>query len=158
MGVPELQYEPTAEARPVFIERDGHVTRIVVPMRGPYAPVPQWVFELNVLALVVAPAWWVAMFLVRTCLRAPKPPRAVFEVSNARFKMSLRDPGSGVTNTCDWPRSAVVEARANRYEAGLWLDVVGHVKETYLADLPRETIERLEAALSEALASGTPIP
>ena len=95
---------------------------------------------------------------MRACLRAPKPARAVFEVTEARFKMSLRDPGSGVTNTFDWPRSAVVEARANRYEPGLWLDVAGHVKETYLADLPRETIERLEAGLSEALANGTPVP
>ena len=56
MGVSELQYEPTAEARPVFIERDGDVTRIVVGMRGPYAPVPRWVGDLDVLALVVAPA------------------------------------------------------------------------------------------------------
>jgi hypothetical protein len=158
MGVSELQYEPNAAARPVVVERDGDVTRIVVGMRGPYAPVPRWVFDLDVFALVVVPAWWVATLLVRAGLRATKPPRAVFEVSDARFKMSLRDPGSGVTSEFDWPRSAIVEARANRYEAGLWMDVAGHVKETYLAELPRETIERLEAALSAALASDTSVP
>ena len=158
MGVSELQYEPRTEGRPVVVERDAGVTRIVVSMRGPYVPLPKWLGDLDMLALIVVPICWVATLLVRACLRVSKPPRAVFEVSDARFKMSLRDPGSGERSEFDWPRSAVAEARANRYEAGLWLNVTGHVKETYLADLPRETIERLEAALSAALTSGTPVP
>jgi hypothetical protein len=158
MGASVLQYEPSVDARPVVIERDGGVTRIIVPMQGSYVPVPRWVGELDLFALAAVPVWWVAALLVRACLRAPQPPRAIFEVSESRFKMSLRDAGTGETTAFDWPRSAVVEARANRYEAGLWLNVAGHVKETYLADLPRGTIERLEAALSTALTGGTPVP
>jgi hypothetical protein len=65
--------------------------------------------------------------------------------------VSLRDPASGEVTAFDCPRSAVAEARANRYDKGLWLNVPGHVKETYLTDLPRESIERLEAALRSAL-------
>lgn len=158
MGNSELNYESNAEARPVVVERDGGSTRIVVPMQGPYVPVPWWVGDLDLLALVVAPMWWVATLLVRTCLRSPKPPRAVFELSEARFKVSLCDPATGETSVFDWPRCAVVEARANRYDAGLWLNVTGQVKETCLADLPRASIERLEAALSSALADGTSVP
>ena len=52
----------------------------------------------------------------------------------------------------DWPRSAVVEARANRYGRGLWLNVPGHVKETFLTDVPPESIRRLAQALADALA------
>jgi hypothetical protein len=152
MGVSELQYELSAEGRPVVVEQDGRVTRIVVPMPGPYVPVPKWVGDLDLLALIVAPVWWIATLLVRACLRLPKPPRAVFEVSDHRLKVNLRDPGSGEATAFDWPRSAVAEARANRYEKWLWLNVQGHVKDTYLTDLPRESIERLEAALRFALA------
>jgi hypothetical protein len=152
MGIPELQYEANLKARPVVVERDEGVTRIVVLMQGPYAPVPRWVGDLDLLALVVAPVWWMGTLLVRTCLRIPKPPRAVFEVSDEQVKMSLRDPGSGEISAFEWARSAVAEARANRYERGLWINVPGHVKDTYLTDLPRESTEQIEAALSSALA------
>jgi hypothetical protein len=152
MGVTELQYEPSANARPIVVERHGGVTRVVVAMQGPYVPVPRWVGDLDLLALIVGPIWWVATLFVRTCLRLPKPPRAIFEVSDDRLKVSMRDPDSGETTAFDWPRSAVAEARANRYDKGLWLNVTGHVKDTYLPDVPRESIERLEDALRAALA------
>jgi hypothetical protein len=152
MGTSELRYEPHEAARPVVVEREGGVTRVVVPMQGPYVPVPRWVGDLDLLALIVAPVWWVGTLIVRTCLRLPKPPRAVFEVDDERVKVSMTDPGSGETTAFDWPRSAVAEARANRYDRGLWLNVPGHVKDTYLADLPRESIERIEAALRSAFA------
>ena len=155
MGVPSLQYEPGSAARPVVVEHDGSVTRIIVPMQGPYVPVPSWISHLDLLAIVVAPVWWIATLLIRVCLRLPKPPRAVFEVDGERFKMTLRDVASGEASSFDWPRAAVVEARANRYDAGLWMSVTGHVKETYLGDLPRETIERLETALGAVLAGGS---
>ena len=154
MAVPPLQYEPAAAARPVVVEHDRGLTRVIVPMRGPYVPVPSWVSRLELLAIVVAPVWWVTTLLVRLCLRLPKPPRAVIEVGGGRVKMTLRDRASGETSTLDWPRAAVAEVRANRYEAGLWVNVTGHVMETYLADLPRDTLERLEAALRAALATG----
>src|SRR3954467_723984 len=140
MSVSELQYEPSTDGRPVIVERDAVVTRIVVPMRGPYVPLPKWLGDLDMLALIVVPICWVATLLVRACLRLPKPPRAVFEVSDERLKVSLHDPGSNETTTFDWPRSAVAEVRANRYDKGLWLNVPGHVKETFLTDLPRATI------------------
>jgi hypothetical protein len=158
MSVPSLQYEPDTAARPVVVEHDGGVTRIIVPMQVPYVPIPSWISHLDLLAVVVAPVWWVATLLIRVCLRLPKPPRAVFEVDGERFKMTLRDPASGETSNSDWARAAVVEARANRYDAGLWMSVTGHVKDTYLSDLPRETIQRLEAALSAALAGGGASP
>jgi hypothetical protein len=157
MQVSELHYEPILSARAVVVEQGDGMTRIVIPMPGLYAPVPRWVGDLDVLAFVVAPIWWVAALLVRTFLRLPKPPRAVFEISENRFKMTLQDTVSGDTCAFDWPRSSVVEARANRYDAGLWMNVTGHVKETYLTDLPRETIQRLDVALNEALARGMAI-
>ena len=149
--VVELQYEPSTAARPVVVEQDAGLTRIIVPMPGPYVPVPQWVLDLDVLALLISPIWWGASLVIRLCRRSPKPPRAVFEVSGEQLKLILRDAASGETSTFEWPRVAVVEARANRYESGLWINVSGHVKETYLADLPRQTIERLEVALEVAL-------
>ena len=152
MSVPELQYEPTTAARPVVVESDGDgVTRIIVAIPGAYVPVPRWVGDLELFTFVVAPVWWVGTLIARTFLRLPKPPRAVFEISIDRFKMTLRDPGSGDVIAFDWPRDAVAAGRANRYDNGLWLDVPGHVKETYLADLPRESIERIEEALRAAL-------
>ena len=151
MEVAQLQYEPSARARPVVIEHDGGVMRIVVAMQGVYAPTPEWVRNLDVFSLIVAPIWFVGALLIHTLLRLPKPPRAVFEVSGNQLKMSMCDRISGETTMISFPRSAVVEARANRYENGLWMDVPGYVKNTYLTDLPRETIDRLEAALRWAL-------
>jgi len=135
----------------VVVEREGGVTRVIVAMQRWYAPVPRWVLDLDLLSVVVAPIWWVGALVVRTCLRLPTPPRAVFEVTEERFKMSLCDSGSGARSEFDWPRSAVVEARANRFEKGLWVNVTGQVKETYLKDVPGETIQRIEAALRGAL-------
>lgn len=81
----------------------------------------------------------------------------MIEVGAARVRMTLRNPDTGEASRFDWPRDAVVEARANRFGPGLWVDVAGHVKATYLSELPRETIERLDVALTEALArSGAP--
>lgn len=158
MDVPELHYEPQTAARPVVVERDSGLTRIIVPMQGRYVPVPPWVPEFGLFA-ILASVWWLATFLIRVCLRLPKPPRAVFEIGDDRLKMTLRDTASGETITFEWPRAAVAEARANRFGAGLWINVTGHVKETYLGDLPRETIERLEVALRTALAPGSaPMP
>jgi hypothetical protein len=45
----------------------------------------------------------------------------------------------------------VAEIRRNRYARGLYVNVTGHVKETYLTDVPRQTIEMLETALRETL-------
>jgi hypothetical protein len=155
MGVSELQYEPHAKGRPVVVERDDAVTRIVVAMRGPYAPVPKWACQLDALSVIIAPTWWIGALIVRTCLRLPKPPRVIFEVTGDRLKVHLRDRGTGEVTTFDWPRSAVAEARANRYDKGFWLNVPGHVKETYLTDLPRDSIERLEVALRSVLNNET---
>ena len=153
MSGPKLQYEPTAAARPVVVESAGDgVTRIVVAMPGPYVPLPRWVGDLELLTFVVEPIWWIGTYIARTFLRLPKPPRAVFEISADVFKITLRDPGSGELTVFDCPRGAVAEARANRSDKGLWLNLPGHVKETYLADLPRESIERIEEALRDALA------
>ena len=106
-------------------------------MPGLYAPVPRWAGELDFLSLIVVPTWFIASFVIRTCLRLPPPPRAVFEITAERFKLCFHDPTGQVTEF-DFPRSAVAEARANRYERGLWLNVPGHIKDTYLADLAPE--------------------
>jgi hypothetical protein len=147
----ELQYEPRAGARDVVVEREGEVMRVVVAMQRLYAPVPKWVGELDLFALVVGPVWWIGSLVVRACLRLPTPARAVFEVSGERVRMTLRSPASGEVSVFDWPRAAVVAVRANRYEAGLWVDVTGIVKNTFLAELSRETIGRIEAALGEGM-------
>jgi hypothetical protein len=149
--VPELQYEPSAAGRPVLVERDADVTRIVVAMPAPYVPVPGWVWDMDLFSIVVVPLWWVGSLLYRLIRRPPAPPRAVFEISADRLKLTMVN-AAGDVQKLDWPRAAVVEARANRYERGLWVNVPGHVKTTYLADLPRETVARLETALAEALA------
>jgi hypothetical protein len=153
MATPELQYEPSTKARPVVIEEENGLTRIVVAMEGPYAPVPKWVFSLDMLSLVVAPVWWVSTLLIRSCLRLPKPSRAIFEISGDRFKLRLHDRMTGEKTFFDWPRAAVIEARANRFDKGFWLNVPGHVKNTYLSDVPRSSIERLETALIAVLAN-----
>lgn len=154
MAASELEYEPNATARAVMVERAGgdSVTRIVVAMPGLYAPVPKWIGDLHAFAIVVAPLWWITEALVRKLLHVPSPPRAVFEISGDRFRLRMRDPLSGEVTASDWPRSAVAEARASRYDNGLWLNVTGFVKATYLTDLPRETVERLETALRAVLA------
>lgn len=151
-----LDYEPTAAARPVVVEHDGGLTRVAIPMEGLWVPVPHWTKGLDLLSLIVVPLWWLGALMLRLCLRLPNPPRAIFEITEEHVAMTLRDPGSGETTTFRWPRSAVVEARANRFEPGLWMNVSGHVKETYLTDLPRETIQRLEAELRSALAADAP--
>jgi hypothetical protein len=145
-----LQYEPSLEARPVVVEEHVDVIRIIVPMRGPYFPTPEWVWSLDVLSIFIGPIWMVGTVVIRTILRLPKPPRAVFEISLDRVKLMMQDPGGGV-KAFDWPRQAVLEARVNRYDKGFWLHVTDHVKETYLQDLPRPTLEKLEAALNEVL-------
>lgn len=132
-----LDYEPTAAARPVVVEHDGGLTRVVVPTEGLWVPVPHWTKGLDLLSLIVVPLWWLGTLMLRLCLRLPNPPRAIFEVTEEHIAMTLRDPGSGEATTLRWPRSAVVEARADRFEPGLWIDVSGHVKETYLTARPR---------------------
>jgi hypothetical protein len=115
----ELHYEPTTGARPVVIEEDGGITRIVVAMQGVYAPVPGWLWDLDVLSVVVGPLAFVASLVVRSTLRLPKPPRAVFEITVEEFKLTETCRTTGRRTTFTLPRSALVEARANRYEAGL---------------------------------------
>jgi hypothetical protein len=147
-----LQYEPDAAARPVLVEHDGGTTQVIVPIPGLYVPVSKWVTDLDLLSLLIVPVWWVSVLVIRTCLRLPNPPRAVFTVGRDLVTMTYCDPTTGDTGTFDWPRAAVAEIRANRYAPGLWVDVPGHVKDTFLMDLSQETIARLEAALAAALA------
>ncbi|MDB5300057.1 MAG: hypothetical protein JWO87_1720 [Phycisphaerales bacterium] len=106
------------------------------------------------LTLVVVPVWWISTLLIRASLQLPNPPRAIFEITRDQVTMTLRDPSSKESDVFKWPRAAVVELRANQYEAGLWVNVPGHVKATYLSDLSRDTIELLEVELRAALASG----
>ena len=138
-------------ARPVIVERDEGMTRITVPMQRLYAPVPKWVLQMDLLSLVIAPLWWIGALLVRSCLQLPTPQRAIFEITSEQLTMTLCDPGTGEINIFKWARAAIVEIRANRYERGLWVDVPGKVKQTFLHDLTRETIERLEVELRAAI-------
>ena len=147
----ELDYESRTAARLLVTKRDADVTRITVPMHVLYVPVPRWVGDLDFLALMVGPLWWIATLIVRTCLRLPNPPRAVFEVSSESVKMTLRDPAYGTVTVSVWPRAAILEMRANRYESGLWVAVEKHVKETFLTDLPCSVVEKLGAELNTAL-------
>ncbi len=136
--------------RPFIRQQEGSITRITIPMRSLYAPIPSWVSQLDVLAFVVAPVSWVVILLVRFLLRLPKPPRGVFEIGGERFKMTLCD-RFGTTIHFDWPRDAILEARANQYGAGLWMNVSGHGKDTYLTDIHEDTIKQLEAEFSAAM-------
>jgi hypothetical protein len=131
-----LHYEPHDSARPVTIERDGDVTRVIVASRGP------------------APGglmYWIAAALKFAMLRRQQPPRAIFEITAERVKLTLREIDSSETRVIDWPRDAILEARSNRYGPGLWLDVAGHLKDTILEELPKGTIQRLETALRDVL-------
>ena len=141
---------------PVLVERDDGVTRIIVPMPGLFAPVPDWLTHADLVSLIVVPVWWACTLAVRRCLGIRNPPRAVFEVTHGQLTMTLCDPATGEIAVTRWPRDAVVEARANRYEPGLWLNVTGHVKATYLSDLSHDVIERLEAELRDALGRALP--
>lgn len=155
-SLPELQYEPNVSSRPVVIEHDEFIVRIIVRSKGLYAPVPTWVSNLDLLTIIVWPIYWLSVIVWRFLLHRPNPSRAIFEIDDQRMKMMLRDFQTGECTTRGWPRSAVVAARANRFEKGLWIDVPGHVKETVLTDLPRDTIERLDAAINEALGNQKP--
>ncbi len=146
----ELQYEPSVAAQPVRVEDHGEIKRVVVRMAGMYVPMPAWVADLDVLALIVIPVWWVTVAIVRTCLRLPKPPRAVFEVGPQVVNVTMIDPGGG-TVRYSWNRAAICAMRANRYEKGFWIDVTGSVKETVLKDVSRKTIEQLEAAMKSVM-------
>ena len=59
----KLDYEPQTSARPVVVEHEENVTRVIVPMHGPYAPVPQWVGQLEFFALIIWPIWWIGSLL-----------------------------------------------------------------------------------------------
>ena len=148
-----LPYEPPTAARPVVVERDGGTTRVIVKMPGTYAPVPEWLGHLDLLALIAIPLWWSVACCARAILRLSNPPRAVFTIDGDRFAMELRDPRNGQITNVRVPREMVAAVRRNRFEPGLYLDVPGHVKETYLDDLDAATLERLEAAVSEAMHS-----
>jgi hypothetical protein len=88
---------------------------------------------------------------IRTLFRIKPPPRAVFEVDAAQLRALFRDKDTGEVTEFQWPRAAVVEARANRYSPGLWLNIPGHTKDTYLEGLKPELIQRIETALQAAL-------
>ncbi|MBC8105528.1 MAG: hypothetical protein H7Z14_02970 [Anaerolineae bacterium] len=149
--MPKLEYEPQSTARPVSVERDGDVTRIIVAMPRLYAPVPTWVADLDLLSIVIWPIWMALSVLYRTLSGISAPPRALFEVRASHLTMSLCDPSTGKTTTTQWPLFAIVEMRPNRYGAGMWVNVTGGVKDTVLEDIPRETVERLASELGAAM-------
>src|SRR5688500_453638 len=107
-AAPQLQYEPNVAARPVVVEHDGDLTRIIVPMQGPYAPTPWWVSELDLLSIVLIPIWVVVSSIVRSVRGISKPPRALFEVSRDLLTMTLTDVASGERISHTWPRAAVI--------------------------------------------------
>lgn len=147
----DLDYEPGDAARPVFLERDGETTRVVVRMLGPYAPVPRWAEGLDLLSVVVVPVWMVAAVVVRWVLRVPKPPRAVFTITPERFTMTLTHvDGTTVGHEC--PLGSFREARANRYSAGLFLRLDGVMQETFMAELSPEVVTALGLEIERAVA------
>ncbi len=153
----KLEYEPTYAGRPVVVDTGQCATRIFVPMTGVYVPVPHWMFDLDVLSIVVVPLAWITILIVRSSMRLRPPPRAEFTITLERVTVVFRDSASNRSQSWDWPRSAVIELRANRYDKGLWMNVAGHVKDTFLKDLRRETILMLEAELEKALKPEQPV-
>ncbi|MGN6504906.1 MAG: hypothetical protein ACTHM6_05020 [Tepidisphaeraceae bacterium] len=153
----ELHYQPTPTAEPVLVQRETDLTRIIVPMQGVYAPVPSWVWvSFGQWGWVLGALWFVVVLVVDACLRRPKPPRAVFEIGPETVSLTLRNRRTGEVCTTPWPRGAVLDARQNRFSRGLWLNIAGHTKDTYLADCSPLTIQWLEAALQDALGLGAP--
>lgn len=148
----ELHYQPTPTAEPVLVQREADLTRIIVPMQGVYAPVPSWVWVAGgQWGWVLGALWFVVVLVVDACLRRPKPPRAVFEIGPETISLTFRNRRTGEVSTTTWPRGAVTEARQNRFSRGLWLNIAGHSKDTYLTDCSPLTIQWLETALQEAL-------
>jgi len=135
----------------ILVDRQPGLSRILVAMREPYFPVPTWVLNLDLFSLAIFPVWMIGSFLLRWLRPTPTPPRAVFEITNERFKLTLRSQAHGEVTTFDWPRDEIVEARANKYAPGLWIHVRGIVKETYLEDVLPEIIELLEQELHSVL-------
>lgn len=133
------------------VERHGDIVRINVAMRWWYAPVPLWLAAIGNYGGALMVMWYIGSLLVRTIMRIPKPPRAVFEVTDEQLSMELRHPMTGERTIHSWPRQAVAEIRGNRYGSGLYVNVPGQVKQTYLTDVSRQTIAMLETALREAL-------
>jgi hypothetical protein len=158
---PALEYEPPVSARPVSVEHDAGVTRIIVAMTGFYGPMPKelgtLLGSLDIFSLVVVPVavpiWLLAAVLIRWILRLPKPPRAVFEIGADVVRVTLVNSGLGGLTQYEFPRTAIVEARINRFERGFWLNVTGHMKNTILHNVPRKTLATLEAEMQSALSS-----
>ena len=148
-----LEYEPTDRARPIVVEREEGVTKVIVKMVGLYAPVPGWVGQMGEISLIVAPIWWVIALVVRTALGMRAPPRGVFEFRGELVTLEVRDWQSGEVKKYQWPKAGISEMRANRYERGFWVDVPGQMKETIFPELPKEVIEKLEEALRQAMAT-----
>lgn len=145
----ELEYEPHGEARHVVVEQFEGKIRIRLPMKWPYAPVPKWA------PVHVYVAAWVAVKVVtmvyRIIFRVPSPPRAVFDIDPVHVTMIEQDLDIDQTLTRKWRRDKIVEIRRNRYEKGLWVDVAGAAKETYLREYGPPATTQLEEAIRSAM-------
>jgi hypothetical protein len=136
----------------ISIEKIATATRVTVPMQFPYSPIPPMIRGLDVFVSFFAVVWFVCSTAVRSLLHIPPAPRAIFEIDASRFKMILCAQDSAATIAYDWPRSAIVEIRKNRFDKGLWIHAQGFAMDTYLEDLPADCIESLSRVLQELVA------
>lgn len=150
----ELEYEPHGEARYVVIERFAEKIRVRVPMKWPYAPVPKWAPVHAYIAAWVAVK--IAVFVYRLIRRLPDPPRAVFDIDPVHVTMIEQDLDIEQTITRKWRRDKIVEIRKNRYEKGLWVDVAGAEKNTYLREFGPPASMQIEEAIRWAMTAMPP--
>ena len=90
-----------------------------VAMPTPYVPVPEWLTGWDVFSLVTVPLGWVGSLLYRLIRRPPIPPRAVFEISADRFKLTMVDRGTGEVPLDRCRRTNSHEYRTRRVNAQL---------------------------------------
>lgn len=137
--------------QPVNVKNTDGFTRIEVPLLEQYAS----------LAMSIAEPLLLSEFGLEACyIEPPYDPRfdypnpllATFEITGELLKSRFRFARMGTPHYFMWPRENIVEIRPNRYERGLWIHVKGQVMETFLSELPPETIAELATELNVALA------
>jgi hypothetical protein len=127
-------------------------------MRSPYLPLPTWlrlilpsiVLLSFYIAICLVPFSLLCSAIIRFVFGIQPPPRALFEIDSSTFKMMLVDT-FGENSTLVSKTESIVEFRKNRFERGLWINVEGVKKDTFLQDVDNATIEEMSEAIRSIL-------
>jgi hypothetical protein len=122
---------------------DGGVTITAPSRRKHFERIGRWLDGSAILL-------WPLMWLLYRCFASDRP-RAILWMTPEEFVLTERsDEGLGYAATRSWPRAALTELRANRYENGIYLRVAGKENLDLLTDVPPGEVRQIGAALESA--------